>query len=529
MKKISIPLLIFSFLLVTVITSCKRDEASLVDKKGPVSAEMQSKSRIAFAKVLTTLLQQKNIRQFIKTEALRKFGSDYDVFYPLIKNKPVENGPTFREHIAKAMEGSKYGITLEDIERNLPLLNILAPELSNFSAEKWNTEDQVPIVAVRNLEEMKKNNKLLAYDVAGNTTELDYFNDPGIPLLIIKDNESVEIRNNLNGYNTLKHHWVKEHPPVLETDGIQYYYSDEKLYENKPAAAHAEIDEVSFGGRPTGVQTLGCSRAIFFGYFDPLVQQAYIKNIYNPSCPENVATVRDFVYYGIDPTIPINSGPLKYNYREYITSIRCEDLNGRSRYDDLGEGTILDFDITVYTADADPIFPLKKRLAVDKTSFFRTSPPLNPTPQAIDLTAYPNSPLEIAVWNFKRQGDVWKYAIFEYDPSTITTESRTISANLGTNFSIGDEKVGGKFGLSASVSASRTVTFSYTNTSDDLGETLSYWCDPVIKERFTIPSGSFGVCGWGSGRPFRTNTDAGRSYDIGTGYIAISVEPRAQN
>ena len=526
-KLIGIAVTFLLFLLFTTTTSCKRTELFVSPtESSAASQETQNRNMTEFAKALTQSIQVKAVRDFLKTKALQKFGNDYDVFYPLVKNKVLSDGLTFRQHIENSIVNNGYKFSLEEIERNLPLLNILVPKLNKFSAEKWNTNDDIPLVGIRKLTDVKTNQKMKAFKADGSISELDYHLDPNISLIILKDNEAVEIRNNRNGYNTIKHDWIKDHRPILETGGIQYYFSDETMYTN--TSTDTTLDESSSSLRPSGVQTIGCSRAFYFGGFDIAAQQAFDKNIYNPICPDNVATVRDYIYYGIDPTAGINSGPLKYNYREYITSIRCESLAGRSRYDDLGEGIILDFDITVFTADRDPIFPLKKRLSIDKAKFFRTAPGYS-APLHIELAAYPYGPLEIAVWNFKRQGDIWKYAIFEYDPSTIITETRTITANLGANFSVGDEKLGGKFGLTASVSQTNTITFSFTNASDDLGEAISYWCDPVIKEKFLVPVGVLGICGWYFGRPWPNKDVAkpvARSYDIGTGLIAITVEPR---
>lgn len=523
-------------LLFFVYSSCNKNERLTTPNPGqPPSAAMLQKNKTDFAKTLAQAVADPMIRDFLKNEAIAKFDADNDVLYPMVRDKVLPNGQSFRTYLDAIIQKDRSATPLKEIEANLPLLTILVPALDNFSAESWQTESQTPLVAVRVERDIKKNKKLLAYDNNGSAVELDYFKDPGRPILVIKDNEALEVRARGRQVSIAGEPFIHKQPlaPVFEDGDRVYFFYDENLYHRGSLSATADpISIITDATTPHVVQptgAMGCSRWTSWSRFDPLVTSAFDKSIYNPNCPENVATVRDFVYYGIDPTTGTNTGPLKYNYRENITSIRCESLLTRSRFDDITEGNILDFDITIYTADSDPIFPLKKRLSVDKSKFFVTDAS-NPSPQPIDLTfnSLGLSPLELAVWNFKRQGDVWKFAIFEYDPGVTLTESRSIESNIGANFSIGDEKQGGKFGLTASVKVTKTVTLTYTDVSDDLGEAVSYWCDPVIKEKWPLNDNN--VCGRGFGtiyRPGREN--AGRSYDIGTGVIAITVEPRIQH
>jgi hypothetical protein len=537
-RKLSLALCVTAALMTSLLPGCKKNDHSTNDFTKIISPEMQLEYKTAFAKTLAKAVTNKDFRNFLKGEALKKFDWDNDVFYPMIKDEKLPSGESIHDYLSNIIKADKKGVALVEIEQGLPLLNILVPSFENFSAEQWNTGNQVPLVAIRNKADANAGKPLLAYDSEGKPTELDYYKEPSFPIIIIKDNEALEMKGGLGGKQmTPLHKLDQQYQPVCESNGIAYYFADENLYTSLTIKSKdATPSEATTQTNGTmGILGTGCERAINWENFDVLTQQAFTKNIYNPICPDNVATTRDYIYYGIDPTTGIDQGPLKYNYRECITSIRCLNLASRGRIDDVGEGNILEFNITVYTVDNDPVFPLKKTISIPKDKFFVTDA-YNPNPKPIDLTnnnigSIPGiPPVQLAVWNFKRQGDIWKYAIYEYDPSVTVSETRSISATIGTNFTAGsEEKKGGKFGISATVTATASTTISYTDGSDDCGEAISYWCDPVIIQKFDVV-GSWDYCGspvTGVRRPPRVPTPIGRSYEINTGTIALTVEPRA--
>jgi len=89
------------------------------------------------AKQLASSLNEKEIRQFIKNEALKKFDGDFDILYKDAKSKIV-NGKTFQNHLAgtgtislsttKSMSSTpEQSKKLESIGNYVPLLNIAVP------------------------------------------------------------------------------------------------------------------------------------------------------------------------------------------------------------------------------------------------------------------------------------------------------------------------------------------------------------------------------------------------------------------
>ena len=90
-----------------------------------------------------------DVRKFLKAEAVAQFDNDYDIFYPLVKNKIVYDNQSLRDILLSYCKDENE---LVQIEQSLPLLNILVPDLSlfwDFNAEKWNVDDKEVSVICR--------------------------------------------------------------------------------------------------------------------------------------------------------------------------------------------------------------------------------------------------------------------------------------------------------------------------------------------------------------------------------------------
>lgn len=99
MKRIFLTLIVVSTLFsctneIDEISPSPKEKQSVVE-----SAKMKrSEAQKNFAKLLSKAVYNNiDIRRFLKDEAIRQFDRDYDVFYPLVKNKIVSNDKTFRE------------------------------------------------------------------------------------------------------------------------------------------------------------------------------------------------------------------------------------------------------------------------------------------------------------------------------------------------------------------------------------------------------------------------------------------------
>lgn len=141
-----------------------------------------------FAKALSKAVSNSlDVRKFLKTEAVAQFDNDYDIFYPLVKNKIVYDKQSLRDILLSYCKDENE---LVQIEQSLPLLNILVPDLSlfwDFNAEKWNVDDKEVSVICRD----DKDNTL--YENGENIGKMTTGDIPDFPCLVVKNNERMKV------------------------------------------------------------------------------------------------------------------------------------------------------------------------------------------------------------------------------------------------------------------------------------------------------------------------------------------------
>jgi hypothetical protein len=141
-----------------------------------------------FAKALSKAVSNSlNVRKFLKAEAVAQFDNDYDIFYPLVKNKIVYDNQSLRDILLSYCKDENE---LVQIEQSLPLLNILVPDLSlfwDFNAEKWNVDDKEVSVICRD----DKDNTL--YENGENIGKMTTGDIPDFPCLVVKNNERMKV------------------------------------------------------------------------------------------------------------------------------------------------------------------------------------------------------------------------------------------------------------------------------------------------------------------------------------------------
>src|SRR5690606_20495189 len=151
MKKI----MLLTSLILMLFFSCKKDGPNVdqsIDSKR--SLEEDSANKLEFTQTFARALENQEVRAILKQEALEKIDNDYDVLYALSKNSTSSSGKTLHELISAYTEDKEH---FDEIVQSLPLLTIYVPELDEFSAEKWDTENQIPIVAIRDVNDRKSN------------------------------------------------------------------------------------------------------------------------------------------------------------------------------------------------------------------------------------------------------------------------------------------------------------------------------------------------------------------------------------
>lgn len=163
------------------VCSCTKDVENPMRQEDCVS---ESSSLSQFALILSkATAENPSLRAFIKSEALKQFDNDYDVFYPYVKSKEVENGVTFRELLLKYCSSEEQ---LTNIEESVPKLTILVPDwswLDAFSVKDWNTSESNVLVGYT---ESGEGHMVFSN---GKAIMLEDGEFPEDPTLIIKDNE----------------------------------------------------------------------------------------------------------------------------------------------------------------------------------------------------------------------------------------------------------------------------------------------------------------------------------------------------
>ncbi|MDX6189930.1 hypothetical protein SGQ83_11265 [Flavobacterium sp. Fl-318] len=403
------------------------------------------------------------------------FDNDYEVLYQMIKDERLEGNITVREMILKNLGNEAL---LNSIEINNPTLTILVPELpeNSFSAQLWNTENQIPKVAIR----LSTTNNIPVINLDGSEEIIKQEYIPAYPIIVIKDNERIVVSNNSvnKGIKTRS---------VGVFNGVNYKFLDNSFDGvNKSKAELARTVEVSA--------------------IDPKIITAY--NTYNAVNVDGWQ--RDYIYYGITPDS--QKGPFKYNFQEGIKSFMLQgDLN--SAYDKIAEqtgdpympGRISANDLSNIGGWADGSFEFKVRILVNAKNGVGSEIIKYFSARVRDLFSfkYLGGPfyfyrrfegfkkmdlnIPIFNWDLDQYASTIKIDVEEVDltVTTVLTESR--NAEFASNFSVDVSggykdyvKVGLKYGTSQKITKTSTVQKTFTEGNDLLGDVIVNFADNVI-------------------------------------------------
>lgn len=469
-----------ALLALLFFASCKKTDDQKSTSEPSHTAQQNNFNNIAFAKTLAKSLVNKEIRNLLKQEALKMFDKDYDVLYGFSRDITGSTGKTLHEQIAAYAENKEQ---FNELAIQSPLLTIYIPQLENFDADKWDTDKQIPIVAVRNVDDKKNGRALFAYDASGNEIKLDYAVKPDRPVIVVKDNERVVAENGLQN-------------SAARTNNANTFF--------KSGSANFSFIDDSYNGLKVSEPTQA-QRQVPLSQIEPRVVTAFDKNI----VPQ-----RDYVYYGIDPTQGVDSGPFNSDYAEFITGIIINSSNSMNYIiDDFTDG-MLEFQVNVFfVQNGGGVSSVLKVFPCDPNKLFEPTRIIG-VPNGIATVDYTlPTPIQITDWDMQKYGDTWKFAVMEYDPGTQSTQTTTVTSTFGSNFSFDLpfgilKKIGLKFGGSATTTRTETTTFTVTGTSDNLGEALLDYSAPVMLSKIT--RGSL----------------QGVIYGINTGTITLYIETK---
>lgn len=179
---------IIAFFAATLSMFSCTNEDLIVDNKDCVESKQLEVSqkedlKLEFAKAFSSVISNSiDARKIIKTEAIKQFDKNYDVLWATIKDERVGNS-TFAECVASYSSPD----LIEAINENLPLLNILFPEIKMFdiNAEAYDCSDNELPVSV-----CSKDKNLLLY--AGEVTDTIPANEvPAFNVLVVNENNRV--------------------------------------------------------------------------------------------------------------------------------------------------------------------------------------------------------------------------------------------------------------------------------------------------------------------------------------------------
>lgn len=168
------------------------EEATLNDSKEILNYGKSKEQYFEdFAGILSKLTyNNQEVREFLKREASAKFDKNYDILYQAVKNKNVGNS-TFRELLINHSSEKE----IQEIESNVPLLNILIPRIQffNITAENMDTNDKEIPVAV------SKDKTTSLYLDGKKELDLEKGEVPNFHVFVVNENSRVIIPKTRNG------------------------------------------------------------------------------------------------------------------------------------------------------------------------------------------------------------------------------------------------------------------------------------------------------------------------------------------
>lgn len=483
--------LFYGLLFLTLIYSCTNDDVwdgiestNIHPQSGSVLSDFDT-----FSKILSKAVSNNSdLRAFIKEEALKMTDNDYDVFYPLVKNKKVTADKTFKE----VLKDYDFNNSLDAVEERLPLLTIYIPELpSGFNAENWNSFGDSPYVCTNLVE----NDSISFYFGGDLHFKLESDLVPGFPVLVLKNNERIVKTTNTTRSNN---------PNIINEDYSFVDSAFDGINKREVAVTRASEDEKAMLWK--------------YNYSTEHIRLAYKEMGVNDGLWQ-----RDNIYYGLNRNN--TEGEIKRNIIENIACLHfstqalykiADQTNDPKFYQDLhwsrrfeksspkdrsfwGEGRF-EFKIDVLIGNTSGLGSvITKYFSVEPWKLFHLTWDGIPMPRPsvkdriLDMWVFKvtgsvpysyNPDIDLIGWDLESNSVSWKFDIYEVDEQEVFTTQEKVSTefagNVGLNVGIG-KKVGLNFGGSAKKVKENTFTKVMNKGSDHLGTLEVNFYDPILK------------------------------------------------
>ena len=486
---------LFSFLLLIVLSLTACNRIAFVDNTNADNYYLtQEEAFYDFAILLSRAVSNEpSLRSLLKTEALKKFDKDFDVFYPTVKNIVVDSELTFQQVLLKYDYYSK----LPCIEQAVPLLTILVPDWSwidrdCFSVTKWDPLDSSIVVSY----DLPDGSHKIIID-GQDCGSLPYGCFIDTPTLVIKSNE--RLIDNL----------------AVRSSVSDYHFIDEIFDNSIETKGHDETVIHEINGAPNSSAWIGKTQVI-----------SKVANCYQQINAVPGAAHRDYIYYGM--TSSISSGYIDNGITESVFRYRIdptwdcyyesEDLSFNQitgtteRSDDYlrafswCDGHLemcfvvnAGFETPLYMYDnCTPSEAFVVRRVKETRHYnwlgFLTSRVYFITRDCLaSKWVYPS--LKLFTWDIETIPTSYTVQVYEHDSGAAITNSASIAVQLNTdytkNFDIGSEYYGLTMKKSYGVNPSFTVTVnvsttkSYTDNDDNLGSFVVQYINPIALDDAT--------------------------------------------
>jgi len=485
--------ILFSAILLSSIIACKKDnlssesnqqqsEQNLLDAKSVYKQEFSK----AFAKALAS---NSELREFIKKEALKKFDQDYDILYQMVKDEVIGD-KKFKDIIAEQYEKKE---NLNELDRLYPTLTIFVPKLpmNSFSAEKWNTQTEIPQVAYT----LNTTSNVPIVNEKGEEYILEAKYIPSFPVVVIKENEVVKVSS--GEANSTK---------ASVSNGNKEKNSDKHLLKSS-LYTFEFLDEAFNGLNDINQKSSSKLRAstINASAIDSKIKTAY------DTYKGTDGWQRDYIYYDITPGQP--KGKFNYDYQEHITSFMMNDANSLAVISDQAGDPVNNdryfgprwsggpyspwtagsfrFKVNVLVNAKNSVgASFDKYITIDPSDLYdakyRTFNSRFQDIWLLESITPKKVPLNIPLfnWNLDEYASTIKIIVEEVDDTAEESRSETRVVKFATNFGIdagfGEKvKIGLKFGASLEEDRSSTVSYKVTKQSDQLGDVIVNFADKI--------------------------------------------------
>lgn len=440
---------------------------------------MRKEFGLALAKALN---ERKEFRDLLKKKALEMIDEDYDVLFALIRDEVLVDRITVRELIAKYLKDKER---LEQIEQSLPTLTIFVPKLpdNSFSAETWDTERVVPLVAVKSI----KTNDIPIMDAKGVEAVLPAKYAPGFPIVVVKNSLRIMDASHPNFGK------LKSETKFTASNGKSYKFIDDSF------------------DRKLNLKKKRGARLYF-----PFELEQKVKDAYEFFPTSDAGWQRDHIYYNLTSTT--TRGSFSLQFKEAIVSFRMSDTDPVGAYNYISDATDdphlqpsgstdqnTFWTSSSYTFKVRVVYNSKNGTGAEFTTQFPVPAsdlwdlsyqaipypgfwpwqtnyfyvPNSITPKTVNLRQ------EIFNWDLNNYSTTITVKFEEVDTQEEITTTESTGNKYASNFGLDPtdgifKKIGLKFGVSGEVTQSNSTVRKSQVGSDELGSTLVNFGDAVV-------------------------------------------------